>query len=235
MSKYNTISFDAADTLFYIGKGLGGSYFEVLKKYETSYSPKDISAAFKKYFTKRKGLHFKVLTGKALYLAEKEWWYGLVRDIFIDLGMFDKFDQYFNDLYEYFANEAWDVYPDTIPTLKRLKDIGFNVVITSNFDSRIYDVCKKFEINQFVDHFTISSESGYSKPDKELFYLSLRKVQAKTFESIHVGDNYNLDYVPSTEIGMKSILIDRGNEFDKEIDICISRDFSKIFEVINES
>ena len=34
---------------------------------------------------------------------------------------------------------------------------------------------------------------------------------------------------------MKSILIDRGNEFDKEIDICISRDFSKIFEVINES
>ena len=69
----------------------------------------------------------------------------------------------------------------------------------------------------------------------KLFYLSLKKVQAKTFESIHVGDNYNLDYVPSTEIGMKSILIDRGNEFDKEIDICISRDFSKIFEVINES
>ena len=31
MSKYNTISFDAADTLFYIQKGLGGSYFEVLK------------------------------------------------------------------------------------------------------------------------------------------------------------------------------------------------------------
>ena len=53
--------------------------------------------------------------------------------------MFDKFDQYFDDLYKYFSNEAWDVYPDTIPTLKRLKDIGFNVVITSNFDSRIYE------------------------------------------------------------------------------------------------
>ena len=45
MSKYNTISFDAADTLFYIEKGLGGSYCEVLKNYDVSYTPKDISSA----------------------------------------------------------------------------------------------------------------------------------------------------------------------------------------------
>jgi len=234
MSKYNTISFDAADTLFYIEKGLGGSYCEVLKNYDVSYTPKDISSAFKKFFVHRKGLHFNDLSGKALYLAEKEWWYGLVRDIFNELGMFDNFDKYFDDLYDYFSHEAWEVYSDTVPTLKKLKDDGFNIVITSNFDSRIYGVCEKFEIDKYVDYFTISSESGFSKPDEELFYMSLKKVNANTSESIHVGDNYNLDYLPSTQIGMKSILIDRDNEFDKDLDICRSNNFSRIFEVINE-
>jgi putative hydrolase of the HAD superfamily len=235
MSKYNTISFDAADTLFYIKKGLGGSYYEVLKNYNVAYKPEDISLAFKKFFVNRKGLHFNGIKGKELYVAEKQWWFKLVEDVFNELGMFDNFDKYFDDLYEYFSDEAWEVYSDVIPTLSKLKDDGLNVIITSNFDSRIYGVCRKFDIDKFVDHFTISSESGYSKPDQELFYISLRKANVTTQQSIHVGDNYNLDYVPSLKIGMRPILIDRDNEFDKNIDICKSNDFNKIFEVLSES
>lgn len=235
MNKYNTVSFDAADTLFYIKKGLGNSYYHVLKNYDSSYSPVDISKAFKKFFLNRKGLHFTGLKGDELFKAEKEWWYNLVHDIFIELGMFDNFNKYFDELYDFFSEEAWEVYPDTIPTLSQLKERNFNVIITSNFDSRIYKVCKKFEIHSFIDYFTISSESGYSKPDKKLFYISLEKVQAIPELSIHIGDNFKLDYIPSTEIGMKSILIDRENKFDGGIDICKSIDFSKIFEVLNES
>ena len=114
-----------------------------------------------------------------------------VSKFFIEINNQDDF----NDLYDYFSHEAWEVYSDTVPTLKKLKDDGFNIVITSNFDSRIYGVCEKFEIDKYVDYFTISSESGFSKPDEELFYMSLKKVNANTTESIHVGDNYNLDYL----------------------------------------
>ncbi len=235
MSKYSTVSFDAADTLFYIKMGLGKSYYHVLKNYDSSYNPEDISKVFKKFFSNREGLHFTGLKGDELFKAEKEWWHSLVKDIFNELGMFNNFNKYFDDLYEFFSEEAWEVYSDTISTLSYLKERDFNIIITSNFDSRIYNVCKKFEIDKFVDHFTISSESGCSKPDKELFYMSLEKVQAKPELSIHIGDNYNLDYIPSMTIGMKSILIDRDNEFDKEMNICKSTDFSKIFEVLDES
>ena len=48
MSKFNTISLDAADTLFYIRKGLGDTYNGVLKKYADNYDSKNISASFKK-------------------------------------------------------------------------------------------------------------------------------------------------------------------------------------------
>ena len=109
-------------------------------------------------------------------MAEKQWWYDLVKDVFLELETFDDFDEYFDELYQYFSLDAWEVYPDTIPTLKKLKNMNFKITITSNFDSRIYKVCDYFKISKYVDSFTISSEAGYSKPDKELFYKSLQKV-----------------------------------------------------------
>ena len=53
MCKFNTISLDAADTLFFIKKGLGNTYYEILKKYTNKFEPKEISNCFKKYFNSR--------------------------------------------------------------------------------------------------------------------------------------------------------------------------------------
>ena len=43
MIKYNTISFDAADTLFFIKEGLGEAYLKILKKYTNEYKSTEIS------------------------------------------------------------------------------------------------------------------------------------------------------------------------------------------------
>ena len=82
MCKFNTISLDAADTLFFIKKGLGNTYNEILKKYTNKFEPKEISNCFKKYFNSRPGLYFTGLKGSELENAEKKWWYKLVKDIF---------------------------------------------------------------------------------------------------------------------------------------------------------
>ena len=234
MSKFNTVSFDAADTLFFIKEGLGNTYCNVLKKYSSSYDPSDISRCFKKHFSSRKGLHFDCLKGDDLFKAEKQWWHSLVRDIFLQLGMFKDFDDYFDDLYDYFSLDAWQIYPDTIPTLKKLKDMNFKITITSNFDSRIYKVCDHFQINKYIDSFTISSEAGYSKPDKKLFFKSLDRIGSVPLESLHVGDDYELDYVPSNEIGMKSLLINRDEIKNYNPDITTISSLESITEYLNE-
>ena len=87
MIKYNTISLDAADTLFFIKDGLGVAYSKILKNYTNQYNPEEISTTFKKHFSSKKGLHFTSLQGEDLFNAEKNWWYVLVKDIFLDLGM----------------------------------------------------------------------------------------------------------------------------------------------------
>ena len=234
MGKYNTVSLDAADTLFFIKEGLGNTYCKVLKEYSSAYNPNDIEKYFKKHFFTREGLHFNSLKDDDLFIAEKQWWYDLVKDVFLELEMFDDFDEYFDKLYEYFSLDAWEVYPDTIPTLKKLKDMNFKITITSNFDSRIYKVCNHFKISKYVDSFTISSEAGCSKPDKELFYKSLNKVESSPSESLHVGDSYELDYLPSSEIGMRSLLVSRDQieKYDSNINTIAT--LESILEIVNE-
>lgn len=235
MIKYNTISLDAADTLFFIKDGLGVAYSKILKNYTNQYNPEEISTTFKKHFSSKKGLHFTSLQGEDLFNAEKNWWYVLVKDIFLDLGMFKDFDQYFDDLYDYFSSEAWEIYPDTLPALKKLKKMGYKVIITSNFDSRIYKVCEKLKITENIDSFTISSESGFSKPDKRIFYKSLEKVGSLPENSIHVGDNYKLDYLASLEVGMKSLLIVRDDNSINNIEATKINSLENIMEHLNES
>lgn len=234
MGKYNTVSLDAADTLFFIKEGLGNAYCKILKKYSSAYNSNDIEKYFKKHFSTREGLHFNSLKGDDLFMAEKQWWYDLVKDVFLELEMFDDFDEYFDELYQYFSLDAWEVYPDTIPTLEKLKDMNLKITITSNFDSRIYKVCDYFKISKYVDSFTISSEAGYSKPDKELFYKSLQKVDSVPSESLHVGDSYELDYLPSSEIGMRSLLVSRDNieKYDSNINTIAT--LESILEIVNE-
>ena len=36
--------------------------------------------------------------------------------------MFESFDDYFNDLYKHFEFDAWEIFDDTIPFLKELKE-----------------------------------------------------------------------------------------------------------------
>jgi len=212
MSKFNTISLDAADTLFYIKDGLGDSYNKILKKYSNNYESRDISNSFKNFFNSRKGLHFSGLTGPNLVAAEKKWWYELVFDVFNELGMIDDFDSYFDDLYEFFAKDAWEIFEDTLPFLEEAKKRNFKLIITSNFDSRIYNVCEHFGISKYIDCFTISSESGSSKPDPNFFFKSLSNANASLENTLHVGDNPKLDFLAAKEIGLACYLIDRDKD-----------------------
>tara|TARA_Y100001970_G_scaffold152210_2_gene186396 strand:+ start:1034 stop:1726 length:693 start_codon:yes stop_codon:yes gene_type:complete len=228
MSNYNTISLDAADTLFYIKEGLGNTYNNILKKYSDNYKSDDISKLFKKYFNSREGLHFDGLSGQELYTAEKSWWHSVVYDIFTDLGMFDQFDDYFEDLYNHFSFDAWEIYDDTIPFLKELKKRKLKIIISSNFDSRIFKVCDGFGITEYIDYFTISSESGFSKPSPEFFYKSLENSNSVINETVHVGDNYELDYIAANKIGITAFLIDRDSNKKEEYIV------NSLMEVINK-
>jgi len=226
------IFFDAADTLFYIKDGLGNTYAEPAKKYGVNPDPDDLKKAFSKHFPSAPPLAFETKNNEELKVLEKAWWYNVVHNVYSDIGMFEEFDDYFDDLFETFRTTAWKIYPETKDVLSELKSREYKIVVVSNFDSRIYDVCRGMEILGQFDDFVISSESGYAKPSVEIFQLALKRNGIIATDCVHIGDNYMNDYICPNSIGMNTIFLDRDNEHPDK-DIHKIKDLNELLKILN--
>ncbi len=203
------VSFDAADTLFYIKDGLGNTYAEVAGRYGISPSPVELKTSFSKHFSKAPPLAFNTDDQEERKALEKNWWYDVVHNVYKDVGMFERFDEYFNDLFEVFRTRAWKLFPETKKVLSELKNRGYKTIIVSNFDSRVYDVCRSLEIIQYFDDLVISSETGYAKPSVEIFQITLERKNLRPDQCVHIGDDFTNDYICPTSIGMNALFLDR--------------------------
>ena len=211
--KITTIFFDAADTLFFIKKGLGNTYAGVARKYGADPDTGALRRAFSKAFRNAPPLAFGGVSDEERKELEKDWWKKVVTDVYNEVGMFDAFDEHFDDLFEVFRTEAWTLFPETVPVLEALKSKGYRLGIISNFDSRVYDVMERLGIYGFFDTFVISSEAGYAKPSHEIFLTALDKAEADPAESIHVGDDLKNDVHGPRALGIRAILLDRAGEY----------------------
>ncbi|MGH7885224.1 MAG: HAD-IA family hydrolase [Thermodesulfobacteriota bacterium] len=207
------VFFDAADTLFYIKEGLGKTYSFPAKKYGIEASPEEIKKSFSRHFSSAPPLAFGDVTDKERKTLEKKWWYEIVKNVYNDVGMFSDFDSYFEELYEIFRAGAWEIFPDTKYVLSYLKEKNYKIIVVSNFDSRVYDVCENLEIYDYFDDFIISSEAGFAKPDIEIFQYALEKNSLNPFECIHIGDNYLNDYISPTSLGINAVFLDREKKY----------------------
>lgn len=211
--KITTIFFDAADTLFFIKEGLGNTYAGVARKYGADPDTGALRRAFSKAFRNAPPLAFGGVSDEERKELEKDWWKKVVTEVYTEVGMFDAFDEHFDDLFEVFRTEAWTLFPETVPVLEALKSKGYRLGIISNFDSRVYDVMERLGIYGFFDTFVISSEAGYAKPSHEIFLTALDKAEADPAESIHVGDDLKNDFHGPRALGIRAILLDREGEY----------------------
>ncbi len=203
------VSFDAADTLFYIKNGLGAAYAEKAEKYGARPEPEKIRKVFSRAFRSAPPLAFGNCAEDKRKDLEKQWWRNVVRAVHDETGMSGDFNSYFEDLFDHFKNRAWTVFPDSAPALSKLKSMGYGLMLISNFDSRVYGVLENLGLERFFSSFTISSEAGFSKPSREIFKIALEKHGAAPEECLHIGDDMENDYIGATNAGINSLLLNR--------------------------
>ncbi|MCZ6864465.1 MAG: HAD-IA family hydrolase [Candidatus Dadabacteria bacterium] len=209
-----TIFFDAADTLFYIERGLGNTYASVAKKYGGDPHPDHLRKAFSKAFKSAPPLAFGGVSDDERKVLEKSYWKDIVENVYEEIGMFKEFDAHFDELFEVFRSEAWAIFPETKDVLKTLKKNNYNLGIISNFDSRVYDVMKNLEIHEYFETFVISSEAGYAKPNPNIFHLALKEMKADPNECLHIGDHIHNDFHGARALGIKALLLDRNGHYE---------------------
>jgi putative hydrolase of the HAD superfamily len=207
--RIKAVFFDAADTLFHVKGGVGNEYWRVAKKYGANTTPERITKAFTRAFKSAPPLTFADFSPEDRKVYEKKWWYDVVRDVFEEVGMFERFEDYFDELFETFRRKAWELFPETKAVLSLLKARGLILGIISNFDTRVYDVCTHLGIIDYFDSFVISSEAGFSKPSPKIFSLALSKNKVSPSECIHIGDSLEHDFYGASSVGIKVLLVDK--------------------------
>lgn len=206
------IFFDAAGTLFRVRGSVGQAYATVAAHHGIVVAPDVIASRFRAAFQCMPPMCFPGVAEAEIPRRERVWWRQVVTTAFAGFH-FDNFEQFFSDLFDYFAQaENWELFSDVIPTLSGLRSRDFRLGIVSNFDSRLTTICEGLDIARFFDAVVMSGQAGCAKPDPGIFLIALERLGATSAEALHVGDSETLDIQGARAAGLRAILIDRQAE-----------------------
>lgn len=188
----------------------------------------------------------KKITMKLNLSNEKEFWKILGRACCMDsckscLEMAEKFCHYVGKEDKKIVKELtkiWNsikipIFPETIPTLGKLKNYKIRLGLISNTEEvSAIRVMKKYNLKKYFDVIVFSYEAHLLKPDPKIFRLILNKLKVNPSEASMVGDSIKEDIIPAKNLGMKTILIDREfkNIKSKYADFTINS-LDEIFEI----
>jgi putative hydrolase of the HAD superfamily len=153
---------------------------------------------------------FAVAESAQIKQSERLWWFDVVHNVFYRVGMFERFDEFFDHVFELFADPAsWKLYPEVLPTLRELRSRGLELGIVSNFDSRLFTVLRGLGLADLFDTVTISSLAHAAKPSPKIFELALEQHAVEPGEAMHVGDSVRDDVEGATKAGLAAVLLAR--------------------------
>lgn len=111
------------------------------------------------------------------------------------------------------------LFDDVIPALTHLRERGLVLGLISNVDRDIAPFYQGLGLSAWLQVMVTSQEVGFNKPHPEIFLAALKQAGVKPSEAIYVGDQYQIDVVGASKVGMLGILLDR-NGFFEEINDC---------------
>jgi len=235
------VTFDAMSTLFTIKEPAGKIYLSAaqllypaaFEKDSMAVIEKSVDEEFKKVFSE----HYHKYTKMGQYKAtSKQFWHSVIGTILLNSGVSlneSQMEIVTNTLYEDFGtSKYWLSFPEAIDTLGRLQSTpGVKLGVVSNFDERLENVLKSLELYNFFD-FVVSPSitEGYGKPDAKIFEKALEITSCKPSETVHIGDDLEMDYITSQKLGINPLLLDTSKKQDKRYDKICSLD--EIFDKV---
>ena len=218
-SPIRVVFFDAADTLFHVQGSVAEIYLRHAVEYGFSQKPDSLVAirhAFSRAFREAPPPVFAATEPARIKQSERLWWFDIVHHVFYRVGMFERFDEFFDHVFRVFEDHrSWRLFPETASTLTRLKARNLELGIISNFDSRLFTVMRGLGIADAFDTVTISSLAHAAKPAPRIFQIALEKHAVDPEETLHIGDSLRDDVEGATKAGLHAALLDREGRWQK--------------------
>ncbi|HSA87165.1 MAG TPA: HAD-IA family hydrolase [Nitrospira sp.] len=217
-SSIRVVFFDAAETLFHVHGSVAEIYLRHAVEYGFSRKPDSLIAiqhAFSRAFREAPPPVFAAVEPSRIKQSERLWWFDIVHHVFYRVGMFERFDEFFDHVFRVFEDHrSWRLFPETASTLTRLKARNLELGIISNFDTRLFTVMRGLGIADAFDTVTISSLAQAAKPAPQIFHIALEKHAVDPDEAVHIGDSLREDVEGAKKAGLHAVLLDRDGSQD---------------------
>jgi putative hydrolase of the HAD superfamily len=105
-------------------------------------------------------------------------------------------------------------FPDAIPALAELRELGLRLVCVSNWDFSLPEVLERCGLDGALDGVVTSAEVGARKPDPAIFARALERAGCSEAEALYVGDTPEEDAEGARAAGIRALLIDRDGGAD---------------------
>ena len=213
MKQPKVIFLDAVGTLFGVKGSVGAVYAEIAERFGVAAASKDLNKAFFQSFKASPPPIFPNSKTGEIPKYEFEWWHSIALHSFQQVGVleqFSDFSAFFTELYAHFATaQPWFIYSEVLTALQYWQQLGIELGVLSNFDSRLYSVLQALELSHFFTSVTISTEVGAAKPNSQIFATGLEKHNCPPELSWHIGDSFEEDYQGAKAVGLRAIWLQR--------------------------
>lgn len=125
---------------------------------------------------------------------------GIKADERLVLGMLGKMQQVKMNLV---------LFDDVAPALTALKGRGLILGLISNIEQDMTGMLRDLGLLSWLGIVVTSRDSGFNKPQPEIFQEALRRAGVQPSEAVYVGDQYQVDVIGAKGAGIKGILLDR--------------------------
>jgi putative hydrolase of the HAD superfamily len=204
------IVFDAVGTLIKPDPSVAAAYTAAAGRQGLKLEPEEVRARFQIHF-QSDDVHAEQGVLSTDEATERRRWRQIVSGVLPDLP---DLDLAFDELWDHFSRPAsWRCFPDVVPALRALKEIGVLLCVGSNFDGRLRGVVRGLpELAPWLDSLVISSEVGYRKPHPAFFQAACTHLGLPPERVLCVGDDVENDVRGAIRAGLSALLLDRGAE-----------------------
>lgn len=84
---------------------------------------------------------------------------------------------------------SWEAFPDTLPTLRALRDLGVRVGVVSDTGFDLRPVFDALGLTPCLDAVVLSFECGVCKPDPSVFLTACQRLGVDPGDALMVGDS----------------------------------------------
>ena len=112
------------------------------------------------------------------------------------------------------AHNLWEHVPDdVVPALARLRRLDLKIAIASNANGTLHRAVERLGLAAYFDTVCDSHLEGVEKPDPRFFEVVLARAGGRPETTMHVGDLYYVDVVGARNSGLRTILLDRHDQY----------------------